>query len=203
MGLLGLGLAACAVDGGIGEPVSIDMEPIVGGVPATAYPEAAYLNIDSTSKMYWACSGTLIAPQVILTAGHCVVGHHQWDVHVGAAYRSSTSAAVYDWPVLDSDTVSPTHHDVGLVFLPAPIVLGTSFPSIATTGYANGTKATNVGRDVGPNASDFQVTTTLYEAPMTIESTSSYPYDYSSTDVIQPGDSGALYFSSAHTRYWP
>jgi V8-like Glu-specific endopeptidase len=202
VGVLGLGLAACAVDGGTGEPVSVDMEPIVGGVPATAYPEAAYLNIDvtSTSTSYWACSGTLIAPQVILTAGHCVVGHHQWNVYVGSAYRTSTSAAVYDWPVLDSDTVSPMYHDVGLVFLPTPIVLGSALPTIATAGYANGTKAINVGRDIGPSAPDFQVTTTLYEAPVTLESTSSYPYDYSSTDVIQPGDSGGpVFLAGTHT----
>ena len=199
-GLLGLGLAACTVENGADEQVAVDMEPIVGGVAAAAYPEAAYLNIDSTAAMYWACSGTLIAPQVVLTAGHCVVGHHQWDVHVGTAYRSSTSAAVYDWPVLDSDTVNPHYHDVGLVFLPTPIVLASAYPSVAVQGSPSGTKAINVGRDIGPNAPDFQVTTTLYEASVTLGSTPSYPYDYSSNDVIQPGDSGGpVFLSGTHT----
>lgn len=200
VGLLGLGLAACTVENGTGEEVAVDMEPIVGGVAATAYPEAAYLNIDSSPAMYWACSGTLIAPQVVLTAGHCVVGHHLWDVHVGTAYRSSTSAAVYDWPVLDSDTVNPHYHDVGLVFLPTPIAFASAYPSIAAQGSPSGTKAINVGRDIGTSAPDFQVTTTLYEASVTLGSTPSYPYDYSSNDVIQPGDSGGpVFLGGTHT----
>ena len=197
--LLGFALAGCAVDGG-GEDVAVDMEPIVGGVAATAYPEAATLNIDVGPTMYYACSGTLIAPRVVLTAGHCVVGHHNWDVYVGASYRASTSAAVYDWPVLDSDTVSPSYHDVGLVFLTDSIALLTGFPTVATVPYPNGTKALNVGRDVGPNAADYQVTTSLYQAPIQIQSNPLYPYDYASTDVIQPGDSGGpVFLAGTHT----
>jgi hypothetical protein len=197
--LLGIILSGCAVEGG-GEDVGVDVTPIVGGVAASAYPEAATLNMDVTAAMYYACSGTLIAPRVVLTAGHCVTGHRRWDVYVGTAYRSSTSAAVYDWPALDSDIVSPSYHDVGLVFLSDAIALSTSFPMLATGPYPVGTKALNVGRDVGPDATHYQVTTSLYEAPITLQTNPLYPYDYSSSDVIQPGDSGGpVFLSGTHT----
>lgn len=196
--LLGLVLTGCSVDEG-SEDVAVSMDPIVGGVLASAYPEAAILNIDVTPSMYYACSGTLIAPRVVLTAGHCVVGHQHWDVYVGSSYQASTTAAVYDWPVLDSDIVSASYHDIGLVFLSNPIALA-AYPALATTHYQNGTKALNVGRDVGPDASHYQVTSSLYEAPIQLQTTPVYPYDYSSVDVIQPGDSGGpVFLSGTHT----
>ncbi len=80
--LICIALAGCAVSSR-DEDVAVDIEPIVGGAVANEYPEAATLNIDVTQSMYYACSGTLIAPQVVLTAGHCVAGHHHWDVYVG------------------------------------------------------------------------------------------------------------------------
>jgi hypothetical protein len=198
--LICIALAGCAVNSG-DEDVAVDIEPIVGGAVANEYPEAATLNIDVTQSMYYACSGTLIAPQVVLTAGHCVAGHHHWDVYVGGSYRASTNATVYDWPVLDSDTVSPSYHDVGLVFLSTPIALPSGFPTIAAAPYPRGTKALNVGRDVGPDALHYTITASLFEAPIAIETTSpSYPFDYSSTDVIQPGDSGGpVFLSGTHT----
>src|SRR3954454_22316526 len=42
---------------------------VVGGhdVPAGKYPYVAYITIDSA----FACTGTLVAPTFVLTAGHC------------------------------------------------------------------------------------------------------------------------------------
>src|SRR5512146_1404222 len=107
---------ACSSDYSDATP-SVDFEAIIGGTAATAYPEAAYLNIDMSQSGGYACTGTLIAPRVVLTAGHCVDGHAVWEVYVGSAYRRATSAAVYEWNENGADTVNPEHHDVGLVFL--------------------------------------------------------------------------------------
>jgi len=197
--LLGLVLSGCAVDAG-GEQVAVDVAPILGGSTSSAYPEAATLHIDVTATAYYACSGTLIAPRVVLTAGHCVTGHQRWDVYVGTAYRSSTSATVYDWPVLDSDAVSPRYHDVGLVFLSDAIALSASFPTIATEPSPAGAKALNVGSEVAPSAAYDEIATSFYEAPITIQTNPLYPFDYSSADVIQPGDSGGpVFLSGTHT----
>ncbi|HTQ02461.1 MAG TPA: trypsin-like serine protease [Polyangiaceae bacterium] len=187
--------AACSSDYADGTP-AVDFEAIIGGTAATAYPEAAYLNIDMSPSGGYACSGTLIAPRVVLTAGHCVDGHGVWDVYVGSAYRQSTSAAVYDWNENGAETVDPKHHDVGLVFLGEPVNLA-SYPTLSKTKVADNTKAVNVGRVLNGT-----IESALYQAPATISAADKigYPYDYSSSDVIQPGDSGGpVFLAGTHT----
>ena len=187
---------ACTGDYGADESASMSIEPIIGGVAATQYPEAAYLNIDMTAKGGYACSGTLIAPNVVLTAGHCVDGHSKWEVYVGTAYRATTSAAVYDWHENGAQTVNPAHHDLGLVFLNTPVNLAT-FPTLSIGKVADGTAALNVGRVLNG-----VVQSGAYQAPTTLKAGDAvgYPFDYYSTTVIQPGDSGGpVFLKGGHT----
>ncbi len=165
---------------------------IVGGKVATMYPEAAYLDIDFTSAGGVVCSASLIAPKVILTAGHCVDTHAKWTAHVGSESRTSTSAVTYDWNEKGSTSVNPLHHDIGLVFLDTAITIAT-YPTLASSPLANGSKVTNVGR-----INNGTITNQLYMADTTVTSGASvgYPYDYASSDVIQPGDSGGPDFAS-------
>jgi hypothetical protein len=192
--LLGLALAALALgcssihpDGG-----GSASEPIVGGKVASSFPEAAYLNIDMTPTGGYACSAALIAPSVVLTAGHCVDGHKTWEVHVGSSVTTSTSATTYDWAEHGSTTVNPAHHDIALVFLPTPISIA-AYPSLARAPLGAGATVTNVGRVL-----DGSITATLYAADSTVSdgATIGYPFDYQSSDVIQPGDSGGPDFQS-------
>jgi V8-like Glu-specific endopeptidase len=195
-----LGLALCVACGpetdSEEETVGVTFEPIIGGTVATAYPEAAYLNIDKTAVSGYACSGALIAPQVVLTAGHCVDGHSRWEVHVGAAVQTSTSSAVYDWKENGATTINPKHHDIGLVFLSAPIKLA-SYPVLSKTKVPDNTKAINVGRVLNG-----VVQSGAYQAPTTLVSADKigYPLDYTSAVVIQPGDSGGpVFLAGTHT----
>jgi hypothetical protein len=198
LALCGLLLAACGGDvtpSGEGLP-SVTVDPILGGTPAHAYPEAAYLNIDMTPNGGWACSGTLLGPRVVLTAGHCVDSHAMWEIYVGDAYRQSTSAVVYDWNEQGAETINPNHHDVGLVFLSEPIEL-TSYPSLSNVKVADDTPAIDVGR-----VSNGVVQATAYQARTTVSAADKlgYPYDYTAKDVIEQGDSGGPVFASAsHT----
>ncbi len=191
-------LAACGGDvtpSDEGLP-SVSFDPIIGGTPVSAYPEAAYLNIDMTPSGGWACSGTLIAPRVVLTAGHCVDSHGVWEVYVGKAYRQSTSAAVYDWNEKGSESVNPNHHDIGLVFLSDPINL-TSYPTLSKVKVADNTAAIDVGRVLNG-----VVESAEYQAPTTVSAADKigYPYDYTAKDVIEQGDSGGPVFAStSHT----
>ena len=50
-------------------------QPIVNGTTASSYVEAAL--VDGPG---FYCSGAVIAPKVVLTAGHCVVGASSWTV---------------------------------------------------------------------------------------------------------------------------
>jgi V8-like Glu-specific endopeptidase len=197
---MALGLFLCAACGPATdsdtEVTGVTFEPIIGGTVATAYPEAAYLNIDTTATGGYACSGALVAPQVILTAGHCVDGHSRWEVHVGNAVQVSTSSAVYDWNEKGATTVNPNHHDIGLVFLSAPIKLAT-YPTLSKTKVADNTKVLNVGRVLNG-----VVQAGAYQAPATITAADKigYPFDYMSPVVIQPGDSGGpVFLNGTHT----
>lgn len=185
----------CSASDDESEEVSASIEPIIGGVAASDYPEAAILNMKST-KGSWACSAALIAPKVVLTAGHCVDGMTSFDVVVGTKAQTTTSGETYDWAENGATNVNPKHHDVGLVYLSSPITL-TSYPTIATAGLASGAKVTNVGRILNGT-----LTSSLWKASVTIVPGSNYgyPFDYASTDVIEHGDSGGPVFQyGTHT----
>jgi V8-like Glu-specific endopeptidase len=170
-----------------GEPTAVSVQEIIGGTPAAAYPEAAVVDIDRGATGTWyACSATLIAPRVVLTAGHCIDGHTKWGIYVHGEYRLSTSGITYDWAEGGAALVNPNHHDLGLLFFDQAIALAT-YPTIATSALANGSKVLNIGRIL-----DGAFTSSSYQAPAVVSSAAiiGYPFDYMSSSVIQPGDSG-------------
>jgi hypothetical protein len=177
-------------------PTGVTSSEIVNGSVASAYPESVLLDMPLSASQEYACSGSIIAPQVVLTAGHCVTGEGtnvptKWIVtapYAGNQQVTSTTAVVYDW-VITPGTINPNLHDIGLVFLPTPITL-TTFPTLAQTPVASGSQVVNIGR-IDNGTVSF---TELYVSPsVTVTSgiSAGYPYDYlSTTEEVQPGDSG-------------
>ncbi|MBW2458171.1 MAG: trypsin-like serine protease, partial [Deltaproteobacteria bacterium] len=128
-----------------GRPDDAVAEPIVGGSEASDYPLAVLVNMKRNGWHASSCSGSVIAPRVVLTAGHCVVAYDGWDIiapYAGGQTASSTQAVTYDWTD-NGGTVNPNQHDIGLVFLDSDIVL-THYPIIATHKLASGTKILNI-----------------------------------------------------------
>jgi hypothetical protein len=173
--------------------VGVAIEPIVGGISAGAiYPEAAAIDAKATSTAWDACSGVIVAPRVVLTAGHCVADHSSWTVRVSGQQKTSTRSARFDWPDNAGRVVDPSHHDVGLVFLDSPISLS-SYPAIARQPAAAGLKAYHVGRIHGG-----KLTTEAWGAEAAISDARAigFPFDYTAKDLIEPGDSGGPVFQS-------
>jgi len=52
---------------------------IIGGIPTADFPDCVAVGSDTA----WCCSGTLVAPNVVVTAGHCVAGGCASRVFVG------------------------------------------------------------------------------------------------------------------------
>jgi len=175
------------------EVTSSSSDEIIGGVKVTdQYPEAVTIDIGTSSH----CSGTLVAPMVVLTAGHCVYGFTNLVVKVGTESRTTTGRAIYDWT---SSSLNPTQHDVALLFLNKPIWIR-FYPTIAQTAVAANTPVTNVGRvhngqtweQWGASVYDLNDGSMIGAPPP--YSGSTFAFDYWATNVLEGGDSGGPVF---------
>lgn len=197
-------LCACAVDASPEDDIATSSEAILGGTSVTAqYPEAATINSVGGSvppgTLSLGCSGTLIAPRVVLTAGHCVNEPRTWEIHVGSAAAATTRARRFDWPAgSDGDVFHGNLHDVGLLFLDQPIVLA-SYPTIAQTAASTTASLKLVGR-----VHDGVATNTLWGAASSgvfDGATDGFPsYYIVAPSILEHGDSGGpVFLSGTHT----
>lgn len=163
-------------------------QPIVGGTSASAYAEAALVNGPG-----FFCSGAVIAPRVVLTAGHCVVGASSWTVVAPFAGNQSAHGSK-SWTdyVSAGEQVNRNSLDVAVIILDKAITLS-SYPTLGSTVVPVGTRAVNVGRIRNGQISN----STLYVGgPITLQSgaTIGFPKSYVSKEVIESGDSGGPVF---------
>lgn len=164
-------------------------EDIVAGKTASKYPEAVLVDMQRSGAQAL-CSGALIAPRVVLTAGHCVHGWSAWRVEAPFAKDQSaavTAGATYDWNV-DSEVVDPSAHDVGLLFLATPISLA-SYPTLAKAHVPFGAKVENIGR-IKNGEPSFTKLFVGREVTVADGARYGFPLSYASSDVIESGDSG-------------
>lgn len=185
--LIAMGLTACTAEAGEGdasETTETSSEAIVNGQVASAFPEAALIDTSS-----FICSGTVIAPRVALTAGHCVAGASAWRVTAPFA-QGQSAIGRKGWTQYRStgETVNPDTVDVAVIILDTPINLP-SYPALAAAPVVAGTKAFNLGRIRNGQASFTRLyvgaAVTLFDGR-----SSGFPLDYIAREVIESGDSG-------------
>jgi secreted trypsin-like serine protease len=67
-----------------------DRRRIVGGIPTSDYPDCVAVGTDTG----WCCTGTLVSPNVVVTAGHCVKGGCASRVFLGEDVEAQQAGTV-------------------------------------------------------------------------------------------------------------
>jgi hypothetical protein len=134
--------------------VSSESDDVVEGRIAHGHAEAVLVNLADELGPAGVCSGALVAPQVVLTAGHCVDGFTGWSVVAPFADRQwtrATRAEVIDWDVGMDHSLEK--NDVAVILLDEPIVID-DYPVIASAPVEHGSEAVVVGRTLEGRPSD-------------------------------------------------
>jgi secreted trypsin-like serine protease len=81
-------------------------ESIIGGTPAAdgSFPSLAYI-VDVQGRYVYQCTGTVVSPSLILTAGHCAENMKTGVVNKPAGYRVVTGAVDSTMPEASVSTV--------------------------------------------------------------------------------------------------
>jgi hypothetical protein len=139
-------LAACSADRAT--PLEVDRPSLItrgGTVAGAAHPEVVLLIFEQGGEPAWRCSGALISPTVVLTAGHCTGEPGEAD-GARAFLESDVQNGTNNYPFAGPNTVEAvsfashpdftnaqfTQHDVGVVVLSQPVALpaGASYAAL-------------------------------------------------------------------------
>jgi hypothetical protein len=191
---LAIGFLSCSDPALQEELLGSSASPIEMGSPATMYPEAVYVLGDG----FIPCSGVVLAPLAVLTAGHCGTAATTYVVTAPHAGNQVVHGASGWSPYAGNAAKTP---DVRLIFLDEPIRLST-YPVLSKTEVAAGTKVVDIGRTLNGSINDND----YVSPPVQILGTAAplgYPFNYEAQpDISQDGDSGGpieLVGSGPHT----
>ena len=146
--LLLLGVLACGVAGAA--LAADDNEMIVGGHPADdgKYPWQVRLYSTMDDQIGF-CGGSIIAPQWVLTAAHCLLDTQKVVVGFGNNDRTKTTKIESEKIIVNPGYLDGQKADLGLVKLKTPIPdapsIGVADPAVDKTVLTPGAKVTVTG----------------------------------------------------------
>jgi hypothetical protein len=186
------GVVSCASPNTAPEAQGETSSKIIGGSPATDYPEAVVLQSPTAG-----CTGAMIAKRVVLTAGHCILrGGKGWIVR--APYAQGQTASSVDAVTIyddggNSKYVNMSSHDLALVFLDRDILV--PYPVLTREAFPSGSSLVNVGAsNAGKSLRD------PYKSdPILASNAPGFNFWFTAdlnSDRLEPGDSGGPTFVS-------
>jgi Trypsin len=142
--LFALIAAAASLAVGVGAANAV----LYGTPDNNAHPYVGVVRFfDADGDYLWRCTGALIAPKVLLTAGHCTFGTASAEVWftetapttaevLSGTYTPGITGDPYPHPDYDDFATFPNTSDVGIVVLDKAVRL-TTYASLPTVGLAD------------------------------------------------------------------
>ncbi len=201
---------------------------VFGGVPAPfgTFPFLAVLLRAVPGGFAVYCGGTLVRPDLVLTAAHCVVGQAPPDlVVIGQASAAPTPDALGDSRVVAEVVVDPSYavasnsHDLALLRLSEPATRRPAHRVRPATGSLAAVGAVGVGMGFGSTVADdeqFVAPIELQQTPLTVQPDSACADAYGAAAYLSDrmlcagalgsgvcrGDSGGPLAVAGPTRWW-
>lgn len=191
-------LVACAASG---ETQARTEQPVIGGALDTTHDAVVSIETTLDAGMPELCSGVVIAPRVVLTAGHCTLGQDAstlvvgFGTSAGAPLRTARIASVMTYPAFTgTEDDKAGGLDLGVVVLAKDA--GVTPIPIASSGGAVGDPVVVVGFGLS-NAGDMQTRGTRRSGATRIVAECSGVISFGDASVgACHGDSGGALLSS-------